>query len=304
MKNLILCFFTIFTINAWGQNCNFSITLAPFTVEVNPSEQSLPHEFTISRGSNSQNCRNFRAFYGKGTANSYNRKVYSGSNSIDFNIYGDSALTNVLKEYGDAGSGEFISGNLPNRNLDYHFNSYIKVVDLNSVFSNGPGYYGDLIPISFYSVRNNGTLIYQTTSYMYYQIVIPRYAELSLGEVGEGHDPNDTQHILDFGTIENNESKTARLSVKGNVGFGIYFASQNGGKLVNGQSYIDYTVKVGSNSPLNLSNPGQSYYITQRNTGTSESGQHYPVEVQLQSLSTNAQTGNYDDVITITVNAW
>ncbi len=289
---------------AFGQNCNFNINFSNFVGEVGDSEQSLSHEFTIKRGSNSNNCKNFRAFYGKGNANTYNRRAFYGSLSMSYNLYFDSALTSVLKNYGDANSSEYIQGTLSNNNTDYTFNHFVKVINLDSVFSNGPGYYGDLIPISFYSVKNNGTLIYQTTAYFWYQFVIPRYAELSLGSIGESHDPSSTQHTLNFGTIENFETQTARLSVKGNVPFGIFMSSQNGGKLINGSSFIDYTISLDNGPAQSLSVAGNSYYMGQSYTATSIGGTHYPLRIQLQSLSSNASTGTYTDVITVTVNAY
>ena len=89
-----------------------------------------------------------------------------------------------------------------------------------------------------------------------------------------------------------------------NVGFGIYMASQNGSKLTNLPTQIPYTIKVGNGNYMALSNPGQSYYITQNNTGTAITGQHYPIRVKLGTMPINPKNGIYTDVITVTVTAW
>lgn len=299
---------TLFVLSAGhalaGDTCDFSISVDNFVGEIQTQEQAATHGFTVSTEKNSGNCKNFRAYFGRGNANSYNRKAFSGNKTVNYNIYKESALNTVLKNHGDAGAGEFLAGNLPNRNTNYNFNFFFKLIDLDSVFSNGPGYYNDLIPISFYTVKNNGNLDYQTTRYMNVAIVIPRYAELSLGPANAPHDPSSTNYIMNFGTLEENEAQNAVLNVKGNVGFGVYMSSQNGGKLLNAPAEIPYTINVNNLGFRSLSNPGQSHYITQRNSGTPETGSAFPVQVKIGNVPSNPKSGDYDDVITITIDAW
>lgn len=303
LKALVI-FIVFVSYSAYAQNCNFNITASNFVSEIQDNEQIVSYSFDISRSNNSNNCRTFRAYFGKGNANSYARRVFNGNKSINYNIYQDSGLNNILKDFGDANAGEYLEGELTNVNTNYSFIVYIRVTNLDSVFSNGPGYYNDLIPINFYGVRNNGSTVYQRSAYVNIQIIIPRFAELSIGPSGSSHDPSNTQYTMDFGTIQNNESLDASLIVKGNVGFGIYMSSMNGGKMVNKNSFIHYLIQVGNSNVIGLNNPGQNYYITQRNSATSQSGENFPVNIQLQSLSPNAESGNYTDVITITINPW
>ena len=303
MKAIVILI-TLFCFRSYAQNCNYNITVNNFVGTIQTQQQAVSHSFSISSGSNSNNCKNFRAFYGKGNANNYNRKVFSGNKMIDYNVYKESGLNTVLKDFGDAGAGEFISGNLESSNTSYSFDFFFKLIDLDSVFSNGPGHYNDLIPISVYSVKNNGSLTHQKTVYMNVGIVIPRYAELSVGPENMPHDPSATQHVMDFGTLESHEEARALLNIKGNVPFGIYMASQNGGALTNGPSRVPYTIQVGSNSFITLSNPGQSHYITQHNSGTPQSSLGFPLRVRIGEVPSNPDSGDYTDVITITVNAW
>jgi len=302
--NYLILILTLMSFLSWGQNCRFTASASNFIGEIDVTEQAVSHSFTLRRRSNSQNCRNFRAYFGKGNANSYNRKVYTYNNNLDYNLYQESALNTILKDFGDAGAGEYIEGNLANRNTNYDFNFFVKLIDFDSVFSKGPGFYNDLIPISIYSIKNNGTLVFQRTIYMNVQIIIPRYAELSVGSIGTTHDPTNTTYVVDFGTIQDNEVQNARLSIKGNVGFGIYMSSMNGGKLVNGNSNVGYQVKLNTTNYQTLSNPNQQYYITQKNTGTSQNGDNYIVSLRLGTLPQNAENGTYEDTITVTVNAW
>lgn len=303
MKYLILLS-VLFSFQGLAQNCNYTVSSSNFVGEIDMTEQAVSHTFSIRRGSNAKSCENFRAFFGKGNANSYNRKVYNSSHNLDYNLYQEAALNNVLKDFGDAGAGEYVQGSLPSKNTNYSFNYFIKLVDFDSVFSNGPGYYNDLIPISIYNIKNNGDLVFQRTVFVNIQIIIPRYVELSVGSLGTNHDPTQTSHVVDFGTIQDNEVQSARLSIKGNVGFGVYMSSMNGGKLINDTSSINYQVKLDTTNYQTLSNPNQQYYITQKNTGTAQSGDHYIVSLKLGSLPQNAKNGTYEDTITVTINAW
>lgn len=306
MKNMktyiLLCL--LFTINSWAQNCNYNVSSNNFVGTLGDTQQSQGHSFTISRGSNSANCQNFRAFFSTGNANNYNRKVYNGSKTINYNMYKESALNNVLKDFGDANASEYIQGNLSNNNQNYPFNFFIKLIDKDSVFTQGPGYYNDLIQINFYNIKNNGTLVYQKSAYFNIQIIIPRYAELSLGPSGFSHDPAQTTHIMNFGTLASNEVQNATLNVKGNVGFGVYMSSQNGTVLKNGSATIPYQININNGGYRNLGGAGQSVWILNNGSATPITGNSYPLAVRIGTVPSNPPTGDYTDTITVTINAW
>lgn len=302
MKYLVLVFIVSFT--AWGQNCKYKIKASNFVGQVGSSEQVIAHSFTVSRNNNNANCENFRAFFSKGDANSYNRQAYKGGTGIDYNVYAESGMNNILKDFGDANTGEFITGNLPQNKEDYSFDLYAQIVDFDSVFSSGFGKFRDRIQINVYSVSTNGTLIYQKSKNLNIRINVPKFVEISLGPVGSTHDPSQTQYIMNFGTIQNNESLAANLIVKGNVGFDINVSSQNGGRLENGASFINYLISLGSSGDISLANAGQQYFMDSRCTATSETGESFPINVTIGTLSANPAAGNYEDTVTITVSAW
>jgi spore coat protein U-like protein len=304
MKIMLLLLLTIILPKAHAQSCNINASVANFTMTLISSEQAVAHPIQVSRGSNSTNCQNIRLYFGKGNANSYNRKVYQGSINFSYNIFKESGLLTVLKDQGDATASEYIEGSLPSVNSNIPFNFYLKLIELNSVFGSAPGYYHDLIPIHIYTVRTNGTEDYQTTRYMNVSIIIPRYAELSLGPAGSPHDPNSTSHVMNFGTLTSNDQQMAALKVKGNVPFGIYMSSLNGGKIVNNTSFVPYTIKLGNSLFMSLSTPNQNYYMTQHNSGTNMSGENFNIHVKLGIVPPNATTGDYEDIVTVTVEAW
>ena len=305
MKWIILFLIIINISTAVAQNCGFSVSANNFLGTLQNTTQAVAYTFSVSRRSNSNNCKNFRAFISKGSSPNYNRQASSGNNTIPYNLYSDSSLVTVLKDYPDAMSaGEFISGELPARDNAYSFQLYVKLADLNSVFTSGSGYFGDSIQISFYNVKSNGTLDYQNTAYVYYQFIVPRYAELSLVPFNGSHDPTSTQYTMNFGNLVSSAIRSATLNIKGNVGFGVHMASQNGSNLKNGISEVPYQISVGPTGYVSLSNPGQSRYMFQRNNSTSPTAESYPVNVRLGTVPVNAQTGDYQDVITVTVTAY
>ncbi|MFG1515368.1 hypothetical protein ABMA71_12185 [Halobacteriovorax sp. ZH3_bin.1] len=109
---------------------------------------------------------------------------------------------------------------------------------------------------------------------------------------------------MNFGNLTSQDVKSATLNVKGNVGFGVYMTSQNGSVLKNAASSVPYQIKVGPNNYTSLSNAGQETYMFQRNNATSINAESYPIYVKLGNVPTNASTGDYEDVITVTVKAW
>ncbi len=294
----------IFSSHAQAQNCQFNINVGNFVGMINTSVQSIQHSFSLSRGSNSNNCKTFRAYFSKGNAGSYSRETSSGSQIVPYNIYKESNLVNILKDEPDATSGEWIEGTLDNVNVSYNFDFFFKVIDLDSVFNHTAStYHGDQIQIRIFGVKNNGDLVSQSIGYMYVQMATPRFVELSVGGPSSSHDPSQTQHIMSFGNMQSGDIQGASLHIKGNVGFTVRFASEEGSKLVNGGSSVPYSVKVGSTNYKSLTNPGQEYWMFNRSNGTPQNAQTYPVSVKLGTVPNNPQTGNYSDTITISVAA-
>ncbi|MBC97263.1 MAG: hypothetical protein CME63_05905 [Halobacteriovoraceae bacterium] len=299
---LIYLFFNLSS--AWGQYCGYYFTSSNFVAEIGTSEQSVAHPLRLWSFSNSNNCRNARMYFSRGNANNYSRKAFSGSKTVAYNLYKETALNNILKDFGDAGTNEYIDFRINRRFTFYDIDFFVKVVDLDSVFSNGPGYYNDLIEVKLYSVRANGQEVYQTSTYINIQIIIPRYAELSLGPMGSPHDPSSTQHIMSFGNLSTGKTAQAALNVKSTVSFGVYMSSLNGSVLKKGASEIPYTINVNQAGHRSLTNPGQSYYITQRNISTPVNYEVFPIEARIGTMPSNPDTGEYSDVITVTVTPW
>lgn len=303
MKLLVLLFMIIATTHSWSQDCGINISMNSFMGNVNDNPQTISHSLSLSRSSNSTNCDEYNIYFGKGYANNYQRKAYSGLYSLNYNLYRTVNQGNILKDHGDASNGEFLYLSAPVTNNAYTSTFYVGIPDLDSIFSTSPsGVYTDVIPIHFYRKKNNGTEEYQTSRYLTISINLPRYAELSIVPENSPHDPNSTTYVMDFGQMQQNQEMRADLVVKGNVGYGVMLSSMNGGKLkASGNTVVPYQIRVGSGGYFT---PGTwQSTVAQRYSGTSNSGERYNLKVKLGSFS-NLDDGDYQDVITITVQAW
>lgn len=162
----------------------------------------------------------------------------------------------------------------------------------------------DVVTLNYYAKRNNGQVDYQTSRTLTIQIRIPRFVELSLVAENAPHDPNSTTYLMNFGQLTSYEQLGADLRVVGNVGYGVMMSSSHGSQLVNGASSVDYQIKVGPGPFRNLSPAGSLHQVAQSTSGTDLSGQRYNLKVKLGEVSEGLESGQYEDVITITIQAW
>ena len=308
MKFLLLGLFLI-TGQAIAQSCDYSITMGSFTGNVNDTEQTVSHTAVLTRPTNSSssNCNEYRVYFGKGNANSYQRKAYNGQYSLNYNLYRTVNRGNILKEYSDASNGEFIANTANNPNTASTSTFFVGFPDLETIFSQSPaGVYTDVVPVMFYRVRQNGNIEYETTRNLTISFNLPRYAELSIFPVNAPDDVNSITYFMDFGTMAQNQELRADLRVKGNVGYGVMLSSMNGGKLMptaGGNSIVPYQIKVGNGNYFTPSPAGSQFTVAQNNFGTASSGERYNLRVKLGTFG-QLEDGDYQEVITITVQAW
>lgn len=296
----------ILTSLLYAQDCNYNVNINSFAATLTTSPQVEAHTLTLSRPTNSStaNCQNFRVYAGKGGANNYDRKAFFGPHFVSYNIYSQVNLGNIVKDYPDAGPGEFLEGSVVQPNVNETIELYFSLPDIKSIFSTPAGVYTDVVPINIYRVRANGDIEFQTARFVTISIQIPRHAELSLVPQNAPHDPQSTVYTMDFGTLQSHSEMAADLMIVGNVGFSVLMSSQNGSSLTNNQDHVPYQIRVGQDSFFSLSPAGSTFQVAMRHTGTNLQGQRYPLRVRLGNVPSNLSTGTYQDVITITVQAW
>lgn len=302
---LFIISLTIFSSYTHAQDCRYEADAGTFSAPLINSTQIIEHVFSVRRNRLiSLQCSNYRAYFGTGSSNSYDRKAFNGQNSLSYNLYRTIGLGDVLKDFPDAGPGEFISGNLPMPFNDDSKSFYVSLPDTMSIFELPAGVYTDIVPINFYSLRQNGSLQYQITRFLTISIEIPRFIELSLVPENAPHDSNSTSYLMDFGTMSSNQELAADLRVVGNLGYEVMMSSMNGGLLLNNPDSVSYQLKVGQGSYLSLSPAGSVHQVAQSQTGTNLDGQRFNLRVKLGEVAQTLRSGDYQDVITITIQAW
>jgi spore coat protein U-like protein len=306
MKFYTFLFLSYLSFNLYAQNCNYNVNVNFFSGAITNVEQMVAHEISVSRPGNTPgpNCGDYRIYAGKGQANSYDRKAYNGSNFVSYNIYTNVSGGAIVKDFPDAGAGEFLSGSVPQPNTPVPTEFFVRIPDILSIFATPAGVYTDVIPFNVYAVRNNGRVEFQTQRFMTLSINIPRYAELSLVSQNAPHDSNSTVYTMDFGTLQSNTELSADLIVVGNVGFSVMMSSLNGSRLMNQQASVPYQIKVGQAPYLSLSPAGAHFQTAMRYSGTQVQGVRYPLRVRLGQVSSQLPTGLYQDTITVTIQVW
>lgn len=283
-------------------DCDYSLNLSNATVEPTESSQVLQQQFSIGREENSSNCDTYRIYFGKGFANSYQRRAFGWNlQSYNYNLHQNINMTGVLKEVNDAlNSSEYVQGNLPNRNTSYDGSFFLSVPAISSQTNPRAGVYRDLVELSVYAIRNNGSLNYELTRYFQVTINIPYRVNISLVNEGDPFNENSTSKVLDFGNLEENEELGADIVIDSNTSYSVRMSSLNNGQLKNGTSAVSYSVRVGSNT-VNLGNSSTSPVTVATGNGpTSEAGARYNVKVRITNIPANPDPGVYQDSITIT----
>jgi hypothetical protein len=304
MKFLI-AFFMLTSFDLYAQNCNYNVNVGSFMATIQDAPQVIAHPLQISRPNNSPrpNCGNYRLYFGKGQANNYQRRAYSGGHSVRYNLYQTISLGNVLKDFGDAGANEFISGMVLQPNAVTTSQWFVEVLDQASTFSIPPNVYTDVIPVQVYAVRNNGDIDFQTTRFFTLSFTIPRYAEVSIVPINAPHDPSATTYIMNFGNMTPQQELQADLRIKANVPYGISVSSLNGGQLrkTPNTTPVPYQIKIGNNNFMTP--PTWSTWVLNEGSPSTASGRPYRLTVRLGNF-TALDDGDYEEAITITVQAY
>lgn len=302
MRILILAL--LLPLHAFAQgSCDLDLTLGNFTASIQDVAQVIPQSMGLEHDENSSNCRNYRLYFAKGQANSYQRQAYHNGDALPYNLYRTVSLGNILKDYGDAGASEYVTLSAPNDDQNYTATWYVEVKSKNALFSVPPGTYTDTLPVHVYNVRSNGNITYQASRWMTLSFVVPRYAEVSVVPVNQAHDPSSTVYIMDFGTMVPQEELQADLRIKANVPYGVTVSSTNGGYLrkTPNTTQVPYQMQIGSSGWFTP--PTYAYWLGQEYSGSPQSGRRYNIKVRLGNFTT-LDDGDYNETITITVSAY
>lgn len=303
MKIIFLALTSLFVMNAWAvPECEYRLTLSNATVQVTDNSQVVEQTASLYRGqdaSGSSRCDNFRIFFNKGLANSYQRRAYNIQGQyVNYNLHKAINQIGVLKDFSDAiNNNEFLEGASPNRGSTYAQKFYVSVPGFSSAISKG--IYIDNVQVSAYAFKpTSGNYLYEESANLTVFFFVPSNIDISLVDEGGAFDENATSKVIDFGILEKNQQKGVDLRVASNAPYRVQLSSTNGSKLRGpGTSVVNYSLKVNGSS---VSLPANSAVEIGSGSTTSNAGDLYNLKFQILDETRNLQSGLYQDNITIT----
>lgn len=263
--------------------------------------------FQIEKG-NAPQCHYGVTFSrGNNSSSGYNRRMQSGSSYLNYQLYRESSLTNILKELPDVTSlNDIIVGTLPHGNDQVATVTYFLQIPLNQATQprlKPPGTYTDTYVLRVYDNTGNHLTTPDDTKNVNLTTIIPRDIQLSLVAAGGGFDPNSTTQSLDFGTLSDGATRSFDLRVLSNAGFVVTFSSQNNGQMKHENASVTtkvpYTLTVNS-VPKNLSSSAGNPVVVATSGGqTDMQGAVNPVTITIGSIE-GKLAGRYSDNIVVT----
>lgn len=303
----VLAIFAVFLLPASAMAaCNITlrnVSAANFTSsQAYPIFQATDTAATLTfqvRHPNGQGTCNYFVTFSRGASATYDRRMATGSNLLQYQLYPTSAKAAVLKAVPDAVAGEVITGTFTSTALVTHDKSYYVVIPPRQVVI--PGTYTDSIVVRLYE----GTLAsYTERDSVTVQMKAATVATTQMCiSCTTAFDNTLHSHEMNFGTLDTGESKTVTVRVRTNEGYSLYLQSANRSYLKHTtlNSQVRYTAEVGG-VPIDLAPTGQ--ILAAHVAGvTAAQGTPYDVKVIIGNVA-GSLAGNYSDAITLTVTAF
>lgn len=290
-------------------SCGLSLTQSDISISWGLNFTHVAVSVQVSR-SNSDAC-DFLMGITKGNGASYAaRRGITGSNTIRYQVYQDSALTKILKDGADVVSldevvaGGFQAGATPvNQTINYYFEIPYTLATTPALVSAGT--YTDTFTLNLYeqSALPLGTVA--ATKSVNMTVTVPPMIALSLVDSGGSFVVGQLSKNIAFPTLQTGTSAAFDLRVRSNAGFSITYSSTNNGSLKHTNpakpSLVPYNLVV-NGVTLNMSNSSTVPVVGLTGSGSSTlAGLGYPMKIVIGSLSgSSVLAGPHADDVTIT----
>lgn len=300
MKKILSLIFLLLASHSFaGVDCDFNLSFSQVTAQVLETEQVLQNGINLYRGKDPFGvCASYRLYFGKGSAQTYQRRARSGIFSISYNLHNNINKIGILKEQPDALSNqEYVEMYGPDRFTNYQAPYFISIPDI--FVQNYPpkGVYTDNVTVVVWVIKNQN-YAFDGTANLAVTINVPTRLDIAIVDQGAPFDVSATNRVFDFGNIAQDQERSGDLVVRSNTPYSLRMTSQNGGLLKQGNSTIGYNLSVNTNS-VNLSGSTPIQFAT--GSGTSGvSGDRYNLRVKITESTGSKVAGLYEDVITIT----
>lgn len=284
--------------------CNYLFSLNNATYMADDTPQVIRQDIEISRGENSPDgrCEVYRIFFGKGLANSYQRKATAPNGAtLNYNLHRQINQSGVLKDFNDALiDNERLEGFAPNRFTTYSNAFYVSTQGLAGQDFPASGNYTDIVQVSLYGFNPNSQLYnFEQNRPFTITFTVPNRIFISLIDEGSVFDASSTSKVMDFGNITENQEKGVDLRVVSNTPYQVKVSSTNNGALKHAEGdTIDYIFRV-NNSPVSLTSSATAPVSIGIGNRTTAAGDRYNIKVRISGSVENKRSGLYQDMITI-----
>jgi spore coat protein U-like protein len=271
--------------SAGGYNC-FSSTAYPNTVD-----------FNIVKVVNGTTSYAFAAGPSAQTG-SYSRQLVSGVNTLNYQLYTSSTMTDVLEAPLTANANQVISGSSSASGGTIIPLSFTFFIPPNQRVA--PGTYTDQITISIFNSYNDAGAPQDTRTITFTAVVAP-IVNICLVPAGAGFSSTSSSQTLDYGMLSQGQVRGCDLLALQNTGCSIAFTSANHGVLSttppSTSAQVPYAFTVNGNA-LDLAQTAN--FSLPPTVSVTQDGTRLPISVTIGAIG-NAPAGAYSDNVTITV---
>jgi spore coat protein U-like protein len=276
--------------------CELSVSIT-YPASINYQDQSPIYQYTINLLKTNQDPCSGRIGISPGLSDSYNRKLYNGSNFLTYNVFKGQDMSQILKDLPDSiGSSDYITYNFEEgENILKQIDFFLKTDnDQQPSFLKRAGLYTDTLSINFYPT--DSTISYKT-------ILVSPSAQVSsifairVGPENQTYSNAMASTSLTFTT--ENQTRNSSIYVLANDEYSISISSENFGKLVhsdNSNFSIPYQTFL-NNTQISLLQPN----ITNHHQVTESSGKEFILTFSVEMDPRSLLFGNYTDTVTVSV---
>jgi spore coat protein U-like protein len=299
---LFLAFIFIYSSSIFAKppqvECLLSISVSEVNFVQSEEDQSVAVTLNLIRENDDKKCKKYTLGISTGSSSSYNRKMYNGSESVEYNFYKDENTSKIIKDLVDGGDRDHVK-------IDFKKNN-TKTITIFARMPNPyiggvlvPGMYSDLVAVN---IEASDKKAYGTsTANLSVNLNIQSDINISLVDKGQPYQDNRTNYALFYGVMIAGQTKGLHLIVKSNSGYRITLSSEGNGRMrhVNRPlNYVDYNFAVnGSNMSL-IGSKNNPIEVFSSPMGAPQDGEIIDLDVTIQSVD-NKLSGTYRDFIYI-----
>ncbi len=290
-----------------GAACGLTLTASNISVNWTTAFTYISVPITVNKAG-PDSC-DFGIGFQKGAAASYaTRRAADGSKEVQYQLYKENALTNILKDVPDVSSnneviqGGFAGGTNMSQASTFYFHIPYNADVAPALISAGT--FADSFNVSLYEGSDPLTFVTPVDSEtVTVSITVPKIIAISLVSSGGGFVEGQTSRNVNLGSLYEGQATGLDLRVRSNAGFEVTFSSLNNGSMkhASANSLVPYKFYV-NGAILDMTN-SLSVPVSgiTRSGQTSLSGLAYPLRVVVGRVSDGTKvSGAHADSITIT----